>query len=36
MSQVLPVELDLLAGVDGEDLVGVHSHQDRTGKRLKI
>jgi hypothetical protein len=31
----LPVELDLLAGVDGKDLVGVHSHQDRPGEGLK-
>ena len=31
----LPVELDLLAGVDGKDLVRVHSHQDGPGKGLE-
>ena len=31
---LLPVELDLLAGVDGEDLVGIHRHQD--GARVGV
>ncbi len=31
---LLPVELDLLTGVDGEDLVRVHRHQDRAGVGL--
>ena len=30
----LPVQLDLLAGVDGQDLVRIHSHQDGPSKRL--
>ena len=32
---LLPVELDLLAGVDGQDLVRVHSHQDRASEGLQ-
>ena len=32
----LPVELDLLAGVDWEDLVGIHSNKDGAGEGLEI
>ena len=32
----LPVQLDLLAGVDREDLVGIDGHQDGAGEGLEI
>ena len=32
---LLPVELDLLAGLDGENLVRVNCHQNGPSKRLK-
>ena len=32
----LPVELDLLAGVDWEDLVGIDSNKDGPGEGLEI